>query len=129
MEKITTLIDQIGDLNNEANEHFVAYKDIKERLDVLKMQLSATLNEVGLKSAKTNRYNASIVFKSDILLEDEHTVMDWLKNTPDVEYDTYIGIRKPEFKTLAREWFKGTGEIIPGTATKQTESLSIRKVK
>lgn len=96
---LSELLQELGELKTVANNHYKAYKDLKLKEDELKAQLIAKLDEAGLKSAKGDKYSVSKVTKHDVVVTHEQSVLDWLKETPDVEEDAYIGLRTTQFKT------------------------------
>src|SRR5690606_29290920 len=101
----------------------------KEKEEQAKAQLMAMLTDTGLKSAKGEKYSASISSRSDVVVTHEQSVIEWLKTTPDVEADAYIGLKVTPFKTLAKEILKTTGEVITGTDLTTIESISIKENK
>lgn len=126
---VSALIEAIGELKSASNETYKAYKEMKNTEEELKAQLAEELHMVGLKSAKGEKYSASISSRLDITVTHEHSVIEWLENTPDVESDAYIGLKLTNFKTLAMKVLKDTGEIIPGTETVSKESITIKENK
>lgn len=126
---VTELIDEVGRANKEARALYKLYKELKDKEDVLRVELVEKLHKTGLKSAKTDMFNASISERSDIVVTHEQSVLDWLKETPDIETDQYIGLKTTNFKTLARALRKDTGEIVPGTEVVTSETLTIKGVK
>lgn len=126
---VAELIERLGEVKEAKTSAYEAYKSVQTVEDDLKSQLVATLRETGLKSAKGQNYQASLSERSDIVVTHESSVIEWLNNEPDVEHDVYIGLKTTAFKTLAKEVLKTTGEIIPGTETRVTESLSIKANK
>lgn len=124
---IKELLSALGENKKKSGELYALYKAMKTEEDVLKEELMASLKATGLKSAKGEDYTASISEKPNIVITSERDVMDWLENTPNVEADFYIGVKKPEFKTLALQVLKDSGEIINGTDLQTTESLAIRR--
>lgn len=126
---VSELVDQLGILSTEGKALYKKYKALKEQEDSLRTDLYQTLQSSGLKSAKTNAYNAVISVKTDVLVQHEQSILNWLKTAPDVEADAYIGLKKTEFKTLAKQVLKETGEVIPGTELSTSEVLTIRENK
>lgn len=126
---ISELIEQLGLNKTLANETYVAYKKLKEAEEDLKAMLFHKLQETGLKSAKGDKYTASISEKPSIVINHEQSILDWLKESPNVEADAYIGLKATPFKSLAMQVLKETGEVIPGTELQTVESLSIRTNK
>lgn len=129
MSKVSELVDQLGVLGQQSKAAYEAYKAIEDKKTYLRAQLTAELAEAGLKSAKTDIYTASIVTKPSIVINHEQSVLDWLRETPDVDTDVYIGLKKTEFKTLAMAMLKETGEVIPGTDIVEAATISIRANK
>lgn len=126
---VTDLVSALGDLKKQSAELYKQYKEVKTIEDIARNDLVEALNTSGMKSVKTDKYMASMVSKPSISILHEQSVIDWLKETPNVEADQYIGLKKTEFKTLALAMLKGTGEVVPGTELVNTESLSIRSNK
>lgn len=124
--KISNLVDEIGTINRQAADLYKQYKVLKESEDKLRQELMIELSESGLKSAKTDRFIASTSTRHDFLVENEHTVREWLTEQPDVEEDFYIGLKLTPFKTLAKEVLKKSGEIIPGTELTSKETITIK---
>lgn len=126
MATISELIERIGKIKNKANSLYGQYKDLKEEEESLKYALQIQLREAGLKSAKGSDYTASIASRSEIIITSEPDLMEWLQNTPNIESDFYIGVKRPEFTALAKSMLKDTGELANGTQVEVRESLSIR---
>jgi len=105
-----------------------AYKDYqfyKHLEDALREELETLLYVMDLRSAKGEDYTASIAEKPTVVVRDEAAIVDWLQNTPDVEYDQYVGLKRAEFRSLADSMLKNTGEQIPGTEVEVRKSLRI----
>lgn len=126
---VSELVSVLGEISTESKELYKQYKILKEQEDEIRFELTHKLKESGLLSAKTDAFTASIAKKPTVTVTHEQSVLDWIKETPDVESDQYIGLKLTPFKTLAMSILKGTGEIIPGTELIETESLSIRANK
>ena len=126
---LSEILEQLGELKKTRNNHYKKYKDLEEQELALKSQLTEILNSTGLKSAKGDKYMASISEKADLVVSHEQSVIDWLNETPNIETDFYIGLKKTEFKQFAKGYFKETGEIIPGTETVTKQTLTIKENK
>lgn len=126
---LSELLQELGETKTEANAYYTAYKNMKGKEEELKTLLMAKLDEAGLKSAKGDKYSVSKVTKHDVVVTHEQSVLDWLKESPDVEEDAYIGLKTTQFKTLARQMLKDTGELAPGTETTISEVLTIKENK
>lgn len=126
---IPEIMQELGKLRSETESAYESYKIKKMELDSIKTLLKEELEAIGLKSAKTDEYTASIVQKPSIIVTHEESVIDWLENNPDVEPDLYIGLKKSSFDPLAKAWFAKTGEVIPGTDTQVSEYISIKNNK
>lgn len=124
--KVPELIDALGELSTKGKKLYTEYKQIKEQEDALRQDLMIVLQETGLRSAKTKHYSASVATRSDIEVIHEQSVLEWLRHEPNVEEDQYIGLKRTEFKPLAKQVLKETGEIIPGTQTVSKDSLTIK---
>lgn len=92
---------------------------------MLRAALFQELQANQLRSAKGLDYTASIVERPSIIINHEQDVIEWLKATPDIEYDLYVGLKTTAFQTLAKAVI-GSGQEIPGTLVVVNESLSIR---
>jgi hypothetical protein len=123
---LSELVAALGEARTASSNAYEGYKEIKGHEDQLRYELELKLHDMGLKSAKGEDFTASIVEKPTIVVKHEQSVIDWLKNTPDVEPDRYIGLKTTEFQSLAKSMLKGTGEVIPGTEVEVRESLAIR---
>ena len=123
---IAYLVEMLGVQREASNAAYNGYKVIKETEDQIRFQLEMKLRDMELKSAKGADYTVSIASKPTIIVTREVDVIEWLKNTPDVESDFYIGLKATEFKSLAQSLLKNTGELVPGTEVVIKESLSIR---
>jgi hypothetical protein len=119
-------ITDLGKLTDKSRKLYKEYKELKESEDNHRSALLEEMRIVGLRSAKTDKYTVSVTPRPNIQIQHEQSVIDWIKNTPDVEDDQYIGLKKTEFKPLAMALLKETGEIIPGTELVTTESITIR---
>lgn len=123
---LSDLVAALGKARVASTNAYEAYKEQKTIEDQLRYELEAKLRSDGLKSAKGADFTASITEKPTVVIKNEAAIVEWLKNTPDVESDQYIGLKTTEFKSLAQSMFKGTGELIPGTDVEVKESLAIR---
>jgi hypothetical protein len=126
---LSELVADLGLARKAASNAYEQYKELKSHEDQIRYELDGMLHSMGLKSAKGEDFTASLVEKPTIVIKHEQSVIEWLKATPDVEADRYIGIKATEFKTLAQSVLKGTGEVIPGTEVEVKESLAIRANK
>ena len=126
---VAELLNELGALKQVSNALYESYKECKAKEEPLKAELFAKLKDTGLKSAKGDNYTASITETPTVVITHESEVMEWLRNTPDVEEDFYIGIKKPEFNTLAKQMLKETGELANGTELEVRESLAVRANK
>jgi hypothetical protein len=126
---LSRLLTELGTARLASSNAYERYKELKGIEDQLRYELEATLNGLGLKSAKGKDFIASIAEKPTIVVTHEQSVIEWLRETPEVESDRYIGLKATEFKSLAQAYLKGTGEVIPGTEVQIKESLSIRANK
>lgn len=126
---LSRLITELGTARAAASGAYEHYKELKGIEDQLRYELEAELHNVGLKTAKGSDFTASLMETPRVVVKHEPSVIEWLRNKPDIEPDRYIGIKATEFQTFARTYLKGTGEIIPGTNVEIRESLSIRANK
>lgn len=127
--RLSELITALGKARADSTNAYERYKELKGIEDQLRYELEALLNETGLRSAKGDNFTASLVQKPHIVITHEQSVIDWLKEAPNIETDHYIGIKSKEFQSLATTLLKGTGEIIPGTKVEVRESLAIKSNK
>ncbi len=125
MSNITDLLTNLGELKSQNNDLYKKYKEGKEVEDALKEDLRIALDELGTKTFKNDKFVASFRKDTNIVIEDEQALMEWLRNTPDVEADLYIGVKKTMFTPLAKSMLKGTGELADGTSVEIKESLVI----
>lgn len=123
------ILEQVGKMTAKRREAYGQYQLLKEQEDGWRNRLIEELQKIGLRSAKTADFTASMVSKPNISIQHEQSVIDWLKNAPNIETDQYIGLKKTEFKSLAMNLLKDTGEVVPGTELVNTEYLSIKANK
>lgn len=95
----------------------------------IKEEITAKLNEMGLKSAKTDTGSVAIVSKPKLAVTNEAQVIQWLKETPDIEEDVYFSLNKRALEPLLKSWFENTGEIVDGVETQTSEYLSFKASK
>jgi hypothetical protein len=126
---LSNLITELGLARTAAAEAYKTYKKLKEQEDGLRAALFEELHVTGLDSAKGSDFTASIRKEPTFIVKNETSVIQWLRETPDVDEDVYIGLKKPEFKSLAKTILTQTGEIIPGSEYLISESLAIRANK
>lgn len=126
---LSELLSVLGDARKASSNAYEAYKELKGIEDQLRYELEEMLKATGLKSAKGQDYTASISETPRIVVKHEQSVIDWLREAPDIEADRYIGLKSTDFQTFAKTYFKGTGEIIPGTEVNMAESLAIKTNK
>lgn len=127
--ELAELINEYGELKRKANKMYAEYKNMQVHISELSGLLQAKLDSVGLKSAKSDKYGISVSHRTNVVVTNEHAVIEWLKNTPNVEYDFYIGLKTAPFKTLANQVLKETGEIIDGTELESKQSLTVKANK
>lgn len=123
------LIKQLDEAKYKAQRNYQAYKEAKQHEDELKEMIVAKLQELGLKSAKTERGTVAIVSKPRMVVANEAQVMQWLAETPEVEEDLYINLNKRAVEQLAKTWFKDTGEQVAGIEFEPTEYVSYKPNK
>lgn len=126
---LSRLLNELGEARNDSHNAYERYKELKGIEDQVRYELEAALHGIGLRSAKGENFTASIVEKPTIVVKSEVTVIEWLKESPEIESDRYIGIKAAEFKSLAESLLKGTGEVVPGCEVEVRESLAIRANK
>jgi hypothetical protein len=126
---LSELIAALGKARTTASGLYNTYKEAKGYEDQLRYELELKLKETGLKSVKGADYSAVITETPRIVIKHEQSVIEWLKEAPNIETDQYIGLKATEFQTLAKTMLKGTGELVPGTEVEVRESLSIRANK
>jgi hypothetical protein len=126
---LSELVAALGDARTAAANSYQTYKEAKGIEDQLRYELEVLLKEQGLKSVKGSNYSAVITETPRVVVKHEGSVIEWLRNAPDVETDRYIGLKATEFQSLAKSMLKGTGEVIPGTEVEVRESLAIRANK
>ena len=123
------LIQQLDLASYKAKRNYQAYKEAKQQQDELKEQIAAKLQELGLKSAKTELGTVAMVSKPRMVIANEAQVMHWLEETPEIEGDLYINLNKRAVESLAKTWFKDTGEQITGVEFQDTEYISYKPTK
>ncbi len=126
---LSDLVAALGEARLATTNCYEAYKEVKGIEDNLRYELEQQLKAEGLKSVKGANFSAVITETPCVVVKHESSVIDWLRNTPDVEADQYIGLKATEFQNLAKTMLKGTGEVIPGTEVEVRESLAIRANK
>lgn len=126
---LTELLTELGKARAAANKTYVEYKKEQEIVDVLRDELLVMLKETGLKSAKNDEFTVSISQTPRVVIVNESALIEWLKETPDIESDVYIGVKRSAFDTLAKTMLKSTGELANGTEVAVTEALNIRSNK
>jgi hypothetical protein len=127
LQDINKLVNKLGELGKQSQYYYEEYKKTEEKKQELRKVLMDTLQAAGLRSAKTDTFTASMSARPSIQVSHEQSVLEWLREAPDIEADAYIGLKKAEFKSLAMTLLKQTGEVIPGTELITNESISVRK--
>jgi len=127
--ELQELIDSYGQIKKAANKLYTDYKNLMVEAEAQRRMLHAKLEDVGLKSAKSKNFGVSIVSKPTITILNEQSVINWLHDTPDIDYDQYIGIKTTPLKQLALQRLKETGEIIEGTEYAINETVSVKANK
>lgn len=121
------LLDNLSELMEQTKVYYETYKQAKEREDKARQDLKEYMQSTGLLSAKTKTVTASIASKPTIEIKHEQSVLEWLRNSPDIEEGMYIGLKATPFKSMALAKMKATGETIDGTEVVMQEVLNIRK--
>lgn len=125
-KSLSELLAELGKARQDSNNAYERYKELKGIEDALRYELDVMLHEQGLKSAKGQDFTASLVETPRIVIKHEQSVIDWLREAPNIETDQYLGIKSAEFQSLAKSLLKNTGEVIPGTEVEVKESLAIK---
>lgn len=123
------LLQALKNAQDAQKEMAEAKKSTDAVVSEIKEQITAKLNEMGLKSAKTDAGSVAIVTKPKIVITNEAKVIAWLNETPNIESDLYMSLNKRTFEPLYKQWFKDTGEIIDGTDTDTSSYLSFKASK
>lgn len=123
---LSELVAALGESRQATTDAYTAYKEQKGIEEQLRYELELKLKAEGLKGTKGANYNAVFTEKPEVIITHEQSVIDWLNESPEIETDQYIGLKKTEFKSLAVSMLKHTGEMIPGTEVRMQESLTIR---
>jgi hypothetical protein len=126
---IADLIKRLGTQTAMTRELYKKYKASKDTEEAMRYELMDALTNSGMRSAKTEEFTASIAKRPSVVVTHEQSVLEWLKEAPDIETDQYIGLRTANFKALAMSLLKGTGEVIPGTEVVENESITIKANK
>lgn len=126
--ELKELIDYYGDLKNKASALYKQYKEMQPEIENAKQALQIKLDQIGLKSAKSGAYGVSIVTKPNIIVQDERSVKEWLERVPNIEMDTFYGLKLTNVKNFALQTLKETGEVMAGTTFENRETLSVKKV-
>lgn len=127
--RLSSLVTSLGKARERRVKAYDSYAELRDKENAVRTELYAELQAVGLRSAKGLDFNASIVETPTVVVKHEQTVLNWLRESPNIESDLYIGLRTDAFKGLAQSVLKSTGEVIPGTALEVRETLSIRSNK
>lgn len=130
MEDLTVpqLISLVGQSAVQNRTLYKQYTESKEQEYQARAILQEKLRESGMLSAKTENYMVSITKKSDVNVIDDKAAIAWMRDRK-LDLNYYVGLKKTEFKTMARAMLKETGEVAGGTEVVETESLSIRENK
>ena len=130
MEELTIpqLISLVGQSTVQNRALYGQYKESKEQEDQARALLQSKLQEEGMLSAKTENYVVSIAKKTDVNVIDDKAAIAWMRERK-LDLNYYVGLKKTEFKTMARAMLKETGEVAGGTEVVEIESLSIRENK
>lgn len=126
MTRLADLAAQLATIAAQNKLEYEVYKAGRALEDECRAQLTEELRANELKQIKTDTATISLASRPRIVIRNEAEVMQWLRDEPDVEDDLYIGVKKQYFDSLAKEYTKQTGNIIPGTAIDTSEILSIR---
>lgn len=122
---ISELLNQVGIAKREASEAYEEYKRLKDLEDRYKEELESELDRMGLRSAKTNFFTATMVDSETLVIKDEKQVVQWIKENLKGQEDQYIGVKKPEFNALAKAIVKDTNKTIDGTERVVKKSLRV----
>jgi hypothetical protein len=114
-----------------------AYLSAKDALEGAKQVAESTkdllfneLEQVGLKSIKTDRATVSIV-KKPVYTVNERVIGEYLKEQSEVDADEFYvtTLDKRKVTAYAEHQLKTTGEVIPGIEASETEYLMVRNNK
>lgn len=129
MNRLSDLAASLNVVITENKLQYNVYKAGKDLEDELRRQIQEELHANKLQQIKTDNTTISLTERSSLQIMNEAMVIEWLNSEPNVEADAYIGVKRANLETLAKQMLKETGEIIPGTDTQVTETLSIRTKK
>lgn len=130
MEELTIpqLISLVGQSAVQNRNLYKQYNKSKGQEAQARALLKTKLQEEGMLSAKTEQYAVSITKKPDVNVVDDKAAIAWMRERK-LDLNYYVGLKKTEFKTMARAMLKETGEVAGGTEVVEIESLSIRENK
>lgn len=130
MEELTIpqLISLVGQSAVQNRNLYKQYNESKGQEAQARALLKTKLQEEGMLSAKTEQYAVSITKKPDVNVVDDKAAIAWMRERK-LDLNYYVGLKKTEFKTMARAMLKETGEVAGGTEVVEIESLSIRENK
>lgn len=100
--------------------------EYKADMEATKAAIRAKLEELGMKSAKTDLGSVSVVEKPKLAIVNEAQVIQWMKEEPTIEEDLYMSLNKRALEPVLKEWVKQTGEVVTGVESQTTEYLSVR---
>jgi len=126
MEELTIpqLISLVGQSAVQNRNLYKQYNESKGQEAQARALLKTKLQEEGMLSAKTEQYAVSITKKPDVNVVDDKAAIAWMRERK-LDLNYYVGLKKTEFKTMARAMLKETGEVAGGTEVVEIESLSI----
>lgn len=126
---INTSLKQLDKARNKLNAIDLKRRQVVDELNQVKEKVFMELQKAKLKSARTDDFTVSIAVRNSLQVTHQNTLMEWLKNEPNVEPDLYIQINKRALEPLVKQALKETGEIVPGVEFTQSEYISLRSNK
>lgn len=121
------LLAQLADARSDYYRASDQAKQAKEKFDEAKDAVHMKLNDMKIKSARTDDFTISINSKRTYRVNDDRQVLGWLDKQDGIEQDAYITVNKKAIDGLVRELEKTTGELPDGIDVETSEYISLRK--
>jgi len=129
MKKILKLAKELEEAKADIVRMKLIADPLKEKKDEIQAKLIAAMEEMELKSIKTNTNSYSMAVRRTISVYDSQAVIEDMKLRDPKESYTQVTLDVKKFEGYSKALLKESGEMVDGTDINETPYITIKAVK
>ena len=126
---IHLMLGRLAKLEQERAEEKKILDDIDADIALLRGDILIAMVNNKLKTVKNDYATVMVKPTASVVISDQHKVMDWLKENPDYDLETYLRLDKKMVDPIIKHVLTEDGEVVPGTEIVTAETISISRNK